>query len=93
MASNQYAIDQFHKGKPGRGSAMSSSGDKLWSYGTVIAQRLDDGSIVGNITKYSVTTSKHQSQAGVRNHVGRKLLTNIPRGTTDLLPFLKDGER
>uniref|UniRef100_A0A6H1ZFN5 DUF8033 domain-containing protein n=1 Tax=viral metagenome TaxID=1070528 RepID=A0A6H1ZFN5_9ZZZZ len=91
MASNQYAIDQFENGKAGKGSAMWSNGEKLYSYGTVILQRLDDGSVVGNITKYSMTTSKHQSQARVRGYVAHKLLTNIPMGTTDLMPYLIGG--
>lgn len=91
MASNQYAIDQFRKGEAGKGSALWTDGQRLYSYGTVIAQRLDDGSIVGNITRYSVITSKHQFQAGVKGSLAHRLLDNIPIGTKDLLPFLKDG--
>ena len=84
MARNEFAIEQFQKGRAGKGSAMHSTGDKLYSYSTVILQRLDDGSIVGNTTKYSATTSKHQSRANVRSYIGHKLLTNVPRGTDDL---------
>lgn len=59
--------DAFHKGLIAKGSSVTSTGDKLYSYGTVILQRLPNGRIVGNITKYSPTTSRHQSQTGVHN--------------------------
>ena len=83
MASNKFAIDQFYKGKVGKGSAMRSTGNKLWSYSTVIAERLPDGKVVGNITKYSVTTSKHQSQAMIRNC--DYMLDNVPIGAISLI--------
>lgn len=91
MRSNQYAIDRFRKGKAGKGSALWSAGDKLFSYGTGILQSIPDGRLIGNITKYSRTTSRHQSQAGVRSACF--LVDNVPRGTTDLVPYLKDGEK
>ena len=77
----------FWSGRPGSGSNVHTSGDKLFSYGTVIAQRLGNGQTIGNVTKYSVTTSKHQSQTGVR--MATHQVTGVPRGTTDLRPFMK----
>jgi hypothetical protein len=56
----------FWNKKAAKGSSVHSSGNKLFSYGTVILQRLSNGRTIGNVTKYSVTTSKHQSQVGVR---------------------------
>ena len=40
--------------------SVSVNGNKLYSYATCIAERVD-GKLVVNETKYSVTTSKHQS--------------------------------
>lgn len=39
---------------------VESCGDRLYSYSTCIAERLPDGNFLINLTKYSVTTSKHQ---------------------------------
>jgi hypothetical protein len=39
---------------------VESYGDRLYSYSTCIAERLSDGNYLLNLTKYSVTTSKHQ---------------------------------
>ena len=52
---------------------------RIFSYNTCILQRLEDGTTVGNVTKYSVTTSKHQSRAGSRT--ADILVDNIPEGT------------
>lgn len=46
-------------GKVGKGNSVSSTGDKLFSYSTIIAERID-GKVYVNPTKYSVTTSKAQ---------------------------------
>ena len=86
MASNQFAIDQFNKGKAGKGSALRSTGDKLFSYWTVILQRTSTGKLISNITKYSVTTSEHQFQARIKR--ADHQVDGVPRGTTDLITFL-----
>ena len=52
---------------------------RIMSYNTCIFQRLADGTTIGNITKYSTTTSKHQSRAGSRT--ADILVNNIPEGT------------
>ena len=77
----------FWTHKKAKGSSVESTGDKLYSYGTVIAQHLPDGKTIGNASKYSVTTSRHQSQCNVR--AANYTVTGVPRGTTDLKPYLK----
>lgn len=77
----------FWSGRAAVGSSVHSSGDKLFSYGTVILQRLANGRTIGNATKYSTTTSKHQSQVNVR--MATYTVTGVPRGVTDLRPYLK----
>jgi hypothetical protein len=78
--------DAFWQGMKAKGSSVTSEGDKLYSYGTVILQRLADGRVVGNKTKYSTTTSKHQSQVGV----GRAdvFADDVPMDTDDLSSFV-----
>lgn len=74
---------------------VSSDGSKIYSYGTVIAQKLANGSVILNETKYSVTTSKHQSHlrhalasltpSVVVHHTTKQ----VPIGTYDLMPYTK----
>lgn len=66
-------------------SAYTVIGDRHYSYQTIIRQTLPGGLTLGNITKYSVTTSKHQSMARVKEC--DVLLDGVPKGTTDLLPL------
>lgn len=80
--------DAFFEKKSASSNSVTSTGDKLFSYGTVIGQRLPDGKIVGNKTKYSVTTSKHQSQTGILSKANI-FVENVPIGTDDLKPFIK----
>ena len=90
MPSRQDVVKAFEEGQRCQGSsALWTDGTKLYSYETVILQRLDDHSIVANITKYSHTTSVHQSIARVRQHVAHKQLDSVPRGTADLAPLLR----
>jgi len=78
--------DKFWYGEKGKGSSVESTGDKLYSYGTVILQRLEDGTIIGNKTKYSHTTTIHQSRTKVSN--ADVFVDHVPRGTTDLREYL-----
>ena len=86
MASNATAYNAFWEGKKGKGSSTHSTGDKLFSYGTVILQRLPDGKTIGNATRYSNSTSKHQSQGRV--HSADTLVDGVRRGVTDLVPYV-----
>lgn len=58
--TNREVIDKFLVGEPGKALNLYSTGKKLFSYFTCIAQYTGDGLIV-NKTKYSVTTTKHQN--------------------------------
>ena len=83
--------EAFWAHKAASGNSVHSSGDKLFSYGTVILQRLGNGRTIGNVTKYSVTTSKHQSQTGVRR--ATKTVSGVTRGDKDLRPYFKKKNR
>lgn len=80
--TNFQIVRAFEKREKFRNKSMKSTGDKLYSYYTVIKQRLPDGRTVGNVTKYSSTTSKHQSLASVNS--ADIIVRDVPRGTDDL---------
>ena len=73
--------------------SISHDGSKLFSYGTVIAQKLPNGAIILNDTKYSVTTSKHQNDIRYAISCYAKALTTyhtdnfVPVGTYDLTRY------
>ena len=58
-------------------------GDRVLSYGTCIKDVLPDGRIIVNATKYSATTTRHQSiEARMRNYKPADVVvTNVPIGT------------
>lgn len=70
--------------------SISNDGSKLYSYATVIAQKLPNGAIILNDTKYSATTSKHQYDTRYAISSYAKALKTyhtdklVPRGTYDL---------
>jgi len=66
MLTNKQVVSRFVDGKPGTNRSMLSTGTVLRSYNTAILQRQAGGRLIGNVTRYSATTSKHQSMAGVR---------------------------
>ena len=73
--------------------SISDNGDRLYSYGTVIAQKLPSGAIILNDTKYSVTTSKHQSHTRLAiSRYAKELKTYhtdkfVPMGAYDLIRY------
>ena len=73
--------------------SISDNGDRLYSYGTVIAQKLQNGAIILNDTKYSVTTSKHQNEIRYAIRMYAQTLKiyqtekNKPRGTYDITRY------
>lgn len=87
---NQEVISKFVNFAESAATAnVRSNGDKLFNYGTCIAQR-HEGKIIVNVTRYSVTTSKMQ------NYLRRELsgydvikVTNVPIGTCNLVPYIK----
>lgn len=69
---------------------INYDGSKLFSYNTCIAQKLSNGAIIVNSTKYSQTTSKHQSY--VRRAIPKELKAymtdkHVPVNTYDLKPY------
>ena len=64
-------------------SNYHNHGHCIYSYQTVIYQRVSGGLTIGNVTLYSNTTSKHQSMAGARRC--DVVLDNVPKGCSDLL--------
>jgi len=73
-------------------SAYQVLGDRTYSYGTCIRQTLRGaaGFVISNVTYYSPTTTLHQRKANCWR--AEILLQNVPRGTTDLIPFaIKHG--
>lgn len=58
-------------------------GQDHYSYETCIRTTLADGTTVGNITKYSPTTSKHQNYSHANVRGCEILVDGVPRGTTD----------
>ena len=85
MITNKKVVECFlHKIK-GNNVNLRSTGRKLYSYSTVIAQWYDS-TLICNSTKYSVSTSKHMSY--IKNYVDTWTTRNVPRDTEDLIPYL-----
>ena len=62
--TNAEVVREFLRGRQAKSSTgnLWTTGDRLFSYRTCIAQRLSDVVIIVNDTRYSATTStKHQS--------------------------------
>lgn len=83
---NEEVILAFINEKPGFGLHLLSYGDKLFSYYTCIAQRID-GKIIVNRTNYSPTTSKHVSMLLRNLDVIPHFVYEIYKGTTNLKPY------
>ena len=87
--NNQSVINAFALGQIGRSSNgnLYSTGDKLINYHTCIAQRLQDGTIVVNSSKYSVSTSKLQTWTRSTIRIYKEVV-NVPINTLDLRRFV-----
>lgn len=87
---NQDVIKKFvNHAENARTLHVLSNGDKLFNYGTCLAQRYN-GKIIVNVTRYSVTTSK------IQHYLKYELdgyqvteVSGVPRGTADLVPYIK----
>lgn len=84
--NNREVVTAFLNHLTGEAHNLKSENGKLYSYNTVIAQWID-GVLVGNITKYSSTTSKHYYY--VRPNV-RLIVRNVPINTQDLKPYIDE---
>jgi len=85
--TTQNLVKEFLYGATkGKASSLRIEGDKLFNYGTVIAQRIN-GVVVLNATRYSMTTTKHQNRLKAELPNARTV-NGVPMGTTDLTPYL-----
>lgn len=91
--TNRQICDIFAKSNvEGKVLSMHIDGDRLFSYGTCIAQKIGNNEVIFNVTKYSNTTSHHQSYARqALAHWGytiRETTSHVKMGTRDLHPFI-----
>lgn len=85
--NNKDVVDAFYNKKCAKTKNLQSIGNTLVSYNTTIAQRinLDDINVViKNTTRYSQSTSKHQSLITKYNFVAEK----VPVGVTNLRKYI-----
>jgi hypothetical protein len=89
--NNSEVISAFYQGKKGKSSNnnLRSTGDKLINYATCLLQRLANGTIIGNTTKYSVSTSKIQNWAQVSKADIK--VSNVSMGDNDLESYISKG--
>jgi hypothetical protein len=86
MTTQQLVREFAYGATKGKASSLRIEGDKLFNYNTVIAQRIN-GAIVLNVTKYSVTTSKHQNRLKAEFYNARTV-DNVPMGAQDLKRYI-----
>lgn len=80
--------------KRANGYSVFSTGDKLFSFNTIIAERIN-GIIYVNPTNYSLTTSKAQTylRLYVKAYLGYECIeteNNIPYDTNSLVEYIKE---
>lgn len=82
--NTKQAYAAWRAGKAARpANAIWTDGKTIYSYGTALVVQLDDDRVVLNWTRYSVTTTRHQS--GLRELLAQDygdvvLLNGLPRG-------------
>ena len=84
------AFSHRERAKSSTGS-LWSTGNCLYSYSTCIAEYTKDGKLYVNLTKYSTTTSHHQTS--VKRHlfyVAYRFVYEIARNKVHIIP--KDEE-
>lgn len=87
MLSNSNVINAFVMGRSAKNRNLYTDGKVLINYSTAIAQRLSNGNVVYNATKYSITTSKIQSWT--RSAIGRCIVVEgVPMGAKDLIRYI-----
>lgn len=80
---NSEVVEAFFNRETGQSENRISSGDKLFSYNTCIAQWVGSKLLI-NTTKYSRTTSKLQGEISRKAGCQVGYLINVPRNTKDL---------
>ena len=75
-------------------NVTNKRGEKLFSYDTCIAQKVNEGTYILNKTGYTVTTKKHQNLVA-ELLAGKRIIevTDVPDDTRDLTQFCKDDEQ
>ena len=86
MTNNQ-VVELFENGLKGASLNMTSTGDKLYSYNTIIAQWIN-GKIIVNACKYSATTSKHTSSLKRKGYKTTNKDKWIPFNESNLTDYL-----
>lgn len=69
-----------------RSGSLSSTGTKLFSYATCIAE-WNNGSLIINLTKYSVTSSKHLYYLKRSYQGNYHTVLGVPRGESSLSKY------
>lgn len=75
-------------------NVTNKGGERLFSYNTCIAQKVDEGTYILNKSKYTVTTKKHQNLvAELLNGETIIEVADVPDDTRDLTQFCKDDKQ
>lgn len=85
MLKNKEVAHNFLWGIESSNTNLHGIGNKLFSYNTVIAQ-WEDGILIGNNTKYSVSTSKHSSY--IKHRIDVYTSKRVPIGCKDLIEYI-----
>lgn len=88
MKSNNDIVDDFYSKKLSNNRNLTSTGNKLISYNTTIAERIvinDVEHIIKNITKYSSSTFKHQRLVNKYDYITTK---DVPKNTANLKKYI-----
>lgn len=88
MATNFSVIKAFVNNEPASTTNLHTTGDKLVSYFTTIAQRDKEGNVFVNVTKYSPTTSKMQNNLKhelEKRGIPFQTVNNIHMGCRDII--------
>lgn len=102
MKTNSEVAEAFVLGNPSANANMTSTGDRIFSYSTCIAEsflnRYNEICFVVNETKYSNTTTRHRSY--VYDELNKllfkgfivivKRVDDVPRGTQSLKQYCND---
>lgn len=84
---NEDVVKAFYERKCAKTKNLESTGDRLISFNTTIAERttvLNELKIIKNITRYSVTTSKHQHYVNKFDYIADK----VPTNTANLIKYI-----
>lgn len=102
MRTNREVAEAFVLGNPSANANMTSTGDRIFSYHTCIAEsflnRYNEICFVVNHTRYSNTTTRHRNYVNDEIYklilkgfiVIVKRVDDVPRGTQSLKQYYND---